>query len=339
MSNKTNQRFEELDALRGIAVMSVVLFHYTNKYDVFFTPNSSVFSGFYIGEYGVPLFFIISGFVIYLTVNNCKNAYDFAWRRFTRLYPIFWICVILTFFGVNYANTLPELKSNWLDGLFNLTMFYRPLRYFIDIKDVDGAYWSLLPELQFYLLIFSLMLFNKMKYIKGVSLIWLLLVIVENYMFHIPIIGSFINLYFGGFFIAGILFFRIRVYNEHTLVNHLFILCTLIINIIIYNTLNHPHPFLILPIIYVVFYLFIYGKLKFINNKVLLFLGAISYPLYLLHQNLGYVLIYQLRSYGYSSYIIVPFVTIVFIMLAAFLTFYIERPFLKLLRNFTPFKK
>ena len=66
-------RFEELDVLRGLAAFSVVLFHYTVRYDqMFHVERDHVFQLVY-GYYGVKLFFMISGFVITLTLARTRT--------------------------------------------------------------------------------------------------------------------------------------------------------------------------------------------------------------------------------------------------------------------------
>jgi peptidoglycan/LPS O-acetylase OafA/YrhL len=136
----SKNRFDPLDALRGIAALSVFLFHYTAKYREFFGHFFSEKLDFKFGFYGVSLFFIISGFVIFMTVNNVKNTSEFIYRRSLSLYPTFWICLLITFLGVNIGGLLPKLFTTWKNFFFNLTMFYRNLQMFTDIKDVDGAY-------------------------------------------------------------------------------------------------------------------------------------------------------------------------------------------------------
>ena len=82
-------RIYELDAFRGIAAMAVVLYHYSTRYNEIFDVTS--FLNFSFGWMGVPLFFILSGFVITLSVNRCKSPFEFLYRRFIRLYPTYWI--------------------------------------------------------------------------------------------------------------------------------------------------------------------------------------------------------------------------------------------------------
>ena len=333
MHKSTTRRFSELDALRGIAALSVVLFHYTAKYREFFGHTFSEKLDLKLGFYGVALFFIISGFVIFMTVNKVKSASEFVFKRFIRLYPTFWVCLIITFLGVNFWNLLPKMETSWHDALLNLTMFYRILLVFTEIKDVDGAYWSLLPELQFYFLILLVYLSKQLNNIKLVALLWLTLIIIENFVFHIRILGLLMDLQFGGFFIAGILFYKIAVEKENSIWNHLFILATLIINILLYIKFKNDGAIFMIPLIYFIFYLFVYGKLSWLNNKILLFLGAISYPLYLIHQNLGYSLIKQFEIWGYTSFYVVIFTILVFIFVGSLITFYVEKPILNHFRK------
>ena len=233
---------------------------------------------------------------------------------------------------------IASIGSNWQNAALNLTMFYRLLRGFGDIKDVDNAYWSLLPEIQFYLLMGLVIFFKQVKKIKLICLLWLLLIVIENFVVHIRILGLIINLQLGGFFIAGILFYKIAVEKEITIFNHLFILATLVINIILYVKWMQNGALVSIMLIYLIFYLFSYGKLKWMGNKVLLFLGTISYPLYLIHQNLGYNVIKQFEIWGYSNFFVIILTMVIFILLASLISFYIEKPMINFFRNTRFFK-
>jgi peptidoglycan/LPS O-acetylase OafA/YrhL len=80
-------RFLELDALRGIAVFLVLLSHYTWAYDYHFQSLSEHSFHFSHGEFGVQVFFMISGFVIFMTIEKTQSIKDFIISRFSRLYP------------------------------------------------------------------------------------------------------------------------------------------------------------------------------------------------------------------------------------------------------------
>ncbi len=68
-------RLAELDALRGIAALAVVVFHYTVKAPEILPRVVTVDHGFALGNYGVQLFFAISGFVIFMTVLELLVAF------------------------------------------------------------------------------------------------------------------------------------------------------------------------------------------------------------------------------------------------------------------------
>jgi len=98
MGNKN--RLTSLDALRGIAALGVVLYHFTSLFAIKFsyTELSAIFpSGYsHLGRYGVELFFIISGFVISMSIENSNNVYRFFVSRFSRLFPTFWAAVFIS---------------------------------------------------------------------------------------------------------------------------------------------------------------------------------------------------------------------------------------------------
>lgn len=90
---------------------------------------------------------------------------------------------------------------------------------------------------------------------------------------------------------------------------------------------------IISAVLFGVFYLLINRKLNVLNNKVLIFLGTISFSFYLIHQNFGYIIINYLESKGLVSefYIVIPL--IFSILIASLITFYVERPIQNILKN------
>src|SRR3954467_13086305 len=84
-------RIPELDLLRFTAAAGVVLFHATDwPAHATALTHASTF-----GFMGVPLFFMISGFVILMTAQN-RSGIEFVNSRIARLYPSYWICVLLS---------------------------------------------------------------------------------------------------------------------------------------------------------------------------------------------------------------------------------------------------
>ncbi len=95
------KRYQELDSLRGVAALMVVVFHFTMGRK----EGQYLFN---LGNTGVELFFIISGFVIFMSINKMKNSKEFIINRFTRLYPTYWTCVTFTFILIAWSSTWNE---------------------------------------------------------------------------------------------------------------------------------------------------------------------------------------------------------------------------------------
>jgi len=293
-------RIKELDVFRGIAALNVVIFHYTSRYRMNFGHNYPQYLDWEIGRYGVELFFMISGFVIFMSLQGNTSIESFAKKRFARLYPEYWICVCLTFLVLSIAAD-PEVETVSPPVLLlNLTM----VQGVFNVKSVDGVYWSLIPELFFYFTIGLLYYLGQFSRIRIFGAVWLSLMIL-NSLFALPFGAYLLNLQYGMFFMAGILFYRLKFsmggWQEHAL-----ILLSFIAALCSHPGLAQAYVYLL---IYLLFYLFTYGMLNKISWKPLVFLGYISYPLYLIHQNVGFVLMRTLNRY-LSSELLVLLLTI-----------------------------
>ncbi|GAB5458909.1 MAG: acyltransferase [Henriciella sp.] len=170
---KPNERLDVLDGLRGIAALMVVLFHFMARWTEqmhvqSLYPYGDIFLEWfpplrYFGVIGVQLFFLISGFVIILTLQRCSGILDFAGRRFARLWPTMLVCATLTTLLVN---------GTGIHARFLGTAYWevQPLEYFASIffidpgligrytgienlRWVDGVYWTLWSEVRFYFVI------------------------------------------------------------------------------------------------------------------------------------------------------------------------------------------
>ncbi len=318
-------RLKELDSLRGVACIFVLLFHYTTQYAKIFNTTLTVnFLDFKYGGLGVDLFFIISGFVIYLTIIKTKSPSDFLFKRFSRLYPTFWICVFLTFIIVNISN-VKIYQRDFSELIVNLTM----IPDVFGVKRIDGVYWSLLPELAFYLAMFFLLLIKKVKKIEIISFVWLFLILMNSLSDVMPI-RVLLNLKFGYLFIMGMNFYKIKL-RESNWIHHLLIWLSYGISFLVFEpSIKH----LILLFFTLVFYLFAYDKLVWFTFKPLVKLGQISYALYLIHQFVGYVIISRLIELGiHNSFLLLLIPATITILLALLITDYIEKPVQIFLRN------
>jgi peptidoglycan/LPS O-acetylase OafA/YrhL len=163
-------RVPELDLLRFTAAAAVVVFHF-----YVLLPGATVLQRVVseVGRYGflgVPLFFMISGFVILWTAFN-RSPGQFVLARLCRLYPSYWACVLITSAVLAAAGGAPP----WRQIVTNLTMLHHLFGY----ESVDEVYWTLFIELKFYGLIFLLLLFRQLPRIEQWLAVWLALCTVS----------------------------------------------------------------------------------------------------------------------------------------------------------------
>lgn len=315
---KTNKiRISELDALRGIAALAVVFFHYTTQYDKLFGHISPLNLHFPYGDHGIHLFFMISGFVIFLTLDRIERPMDFVISRFSRLYPAYWFAIILTTAVVwNYGLDGQEIS------IFSTIINFSMLQGFFELPDVDGVYWTLLYELIFYILIFTVYKLGYLKHIALFIIALLLLNIINSFVNIIPWkIQLFLLLQYNHLFGAGILFYLLRRDG-----NKAIYFATLALCLVAQWSQGHFISSAVITCFFLLFLLFTYQKLKFIAIKPLIWLGSISYSLYLLHQNIGYVIIREMEALGYSTNIAILTALCISLFLAHNVMKIVERP-------------
>jgi peptidoglycan/LPS O-acetylase OafA/YrhL len=335
-----SNRYDELDALRGIAALSVVFFHLTMG-----RPEGQSF--FKLGVTGVELFFIISGFVIYMSLNKIKSSLEFVINRTSRLYPTYWTVVTFTFFLISIKsfykfNTFPP--DNLTIYLGNMTMF----QYCLGIRDLDGPYWTMIIEMVFYIGILFLFHFRALKFLNiiGITLSIVAVImatfqsnfVILNRILHLLPVLNFIPLFF-----AGTILYKIHQNKSKLLQNYIILIICLICQIALFRySGSAPHyithlEFAIMLTIYIsLFILFVNGKLRFIVSKTTLFFGKISFPLYLIHQEISLEVIIPAltRKFHMNFWIASFFVALpIVIILASLITFYIEIPVRKQMRE------
>ncbi|RYV51355.1 acyltransferase [Pengzhenrongella frigida] len=145
-------RLGALDALRFFAAMAVLIYHFTvRNSQAWGRPPAEVFpnAGEWLmyGALGPELFLVISGFVILMTAWD-RSVANVAASRIARLFPAYWSGVLLT--GALLLWIWPGGKNVTAGEVaVNLTM----LQSLFDVGNVDGVYWTLWAELRFYVLI------------------------------------------------------------------------------------------------------------------------------------------------------------------------------------------
>jgi len=323
------ERLIGLDALRGLAALAVVLFHYSTSYQMQIGHADPLPFHFYIGNYGVQLFFLISGFVIFMTLERTRRASDFVVSRFSRLFPAYWSAICLTLLTVTLIG-LPQQQLPARDLLANFSM----VQEFFGFRSIDGSYWTLEIELFFYVQMLFWYLLGMLERIRWIIVGWLALVLVYGLFVHNGwhfsySVRELLILEYIPFFAIGILFYRIRTRPHETAANALLIgACMLVI-----GAVYRPDFFWVALTCVLIFTAFISGRLDWLGWRPLAFLGGISYSLYLLHQAIGFALIYRFQELGMPSVVACALTIACVILLAWGLNVAVEKPAMRWLRD------
>lgn len=327
--NSPSVRVVELDALRGIAAVAVMAYHYTTRYTEQIGHAGGMPLDLLAGKYGVQLFFLISGFVIFMTLERTRNAMDFVVSRFSRLFPGYWSALAITSLVV-YSIGLPLQQLPLRDWALNLTM----VQEFLGGEHLDGSYWTLQIELFFYAQMLLWYMLGLLKRIHWIIAGWLVLAAIEGvcekHGWHFSyVLRELLILRFIPFFAMGILFYRIRQHpGEWPLNAAMIALCLFAIGIG-----ERPVFLLVGTICCAIFIAFTLGWLRFLNVRFFAWLGTLSYSLYLIHQAIGFAVIYRLEQLGVQSLAACGAAVAVAFGLAMLLSYGVERPAMRWIRS------
>lgn len=316
-------RLPALDLLRLLAALSVVLFHYTFRgwaadgYTHVHLP--ALISWTKYGARGVSLFFVISGFVIAYSAAG-RAAQEFAMARIVRLYPTFVFCMTLTF-AVTLLFGMPPFTGSLQQWLANLAIAAPALGQ----PYMDGAYWSIVAEITFYAwmaLFIAAGLFPR--YLAQLSFVWLAITLLNVTVIHSGAVERIFLTEVSGFFAAGLLLYEIFFRQSSSTGWMLLIAATLIaafqtIEAASWSRAHYAVEFSSAVITalcvasVVLVALAIQVRRLPLNAPLVAALGGLTYPLYLLHQHVGYIIFN--RSEG-----VVPDWLLVSVVIALMLT-------------------
>jgi peptidoglycan/LPS O-acetylase OafA/YrhL len=322
-----------LDLLRLLAALAVVLFHYAYRgaaadgFTKISLPLLEPVAKY--GSFGVELFFVISGFVIARSAMG-RTAIDFGIARAARLWPAFAVCTTVTFI-VTYFFGAPRFETSFVHWAANLTMlspaFGQPF--------MDGAYWSILREIVFYGWMALFVAFGVFpRRVDEIVLGWLSIALANEALLHSKIILYLFATDYAGFFCAGILLAEIargrRGWQAPFLIAvSAVIACSEALSDARwtaghYSTYIDPRVMIGLTIVAIAL-VAAASRIKQIPlpGKVLMALGGLTYPLYLLHQHVGYIAFNRLGQH-IPAEILVPAMAVVMIGAAFAISRYIE---------------
>jgi acetyl esterase/lipase/peptidoglycan/LPS O-acetylase OafA/YrhL len=168
---RVKTRVDELDLLRFVAVLAIVFFHYAFRGYAADAKSLMPYPFLVpVAKYGylaLELVFMVSGFVISMSAANSRFR-DFVVSRIVRLYPAFWVGCTLTFL-VTLAIGEPRYTASVGQYLVNLTM----LAEFLGVPSLDGVYWFLYVQLLLYVLVTAAVFLGGMHRFQWLLVAWL----------------------------------------------------------------------------------------------------------------------------------------------------------------------
>ncbi|NYI07897.1 acyltransferase family protein [Allostreptomyces psammosilenae] len=340
-------RLYALDGLRLVAALMVVAYHYMaygansdvtgwggDPADHFPAPVSAAAS---YGFLGVELFFLISGFVICMSCWG-RSPKEFLVSRVTRLFPAYWLAILVTTAVMNIAPVVydpPELTL----VLSNLTMFQEAF----NVGHIDGVYWSLWAELRFYL-IFGIVVAMGTTYQRVLLFcgIWAVASVLSDQA-ELPLLDLLAQPRYAPFFIAGVVMYLMHRFRPNPMLWGLLIFCWLVAQHRTWALINQAQESLshqlswevalgFVTAFFLLVLLVALGKLDFVRWGWLTTAGAITYPLYLLHENIGWTVIHVLSD-RVPSWAIVAGLVPALMLLSWLVHRLVERPVGRALRR------
>ena len=328
--NQNQSRLTILDALRAIAAISVCLYHFNGKGDSDPVGRSSISFLLQHGNYGVEIFFVISGFIIPTAMFWSKFTYrdtgNFLLRRWTRLYPAFAFVAIWQLIfshtgnaALGYGGDSPGLT--WARAITNFTLTSE----FFGHGWYLAIFWTLAVEAQYYLLValsFPLLVHRREWVRMATVFAWIGATYVAGYG---PSVFTWT-----AFFSLGILVFL----KKQQLVRSWLFWVLLVLAAISHESSRNE---ISACIGFATAVLILYSPA--IKSRILIGLGAISYSVYLTHLIIGgAVLIHwkRLPAWLQIGDLSIAAATLVTVAVSVGFYFCLEKPFHNLARRMKP---
>jgi len=301
-TSRQNDRLSFLDCIRGIAALAVLVEHAGSGS----WPSFHVFvhNSFNFGKFGVASFFLTSGFVIPFSLERSNSVKRFWINRFFRLYPLYWLSLLLlvVLYFAGAPNVFdPNFVSHMVRNLLvNITM----LQQFVGIPNAEGLYYTLCMEMALYIFL-SILFLRKWNHLS-LRIAWAASILLAAagiltpllLQKRIPMAGLF---YFLCFFVGTCVYrhFTAQLSAKSLAALLVFVsistVAEIYCNYVVIKKVDSTEVFTLWAVLlpWSAAYLLFLVAYSFRSHKFpafLIYLGTISYSVYLFHPSIGRVL-------------------------------------------------
>lgn len=321
-----------IDIIRVISVFLVVLYHYTYRYNQLFESNIEFNFVIQHGSYAVLTFFLMSG---YFATKDFEylDAKKYGIKRFFRLFPSYWVAIIIVYPITKLY--LPTRAVSLRDFFLNFTM----CQTIFGAGDVDGAYWTLFCELFFYCLVVLICILKLKRWTLHLIIAYAVLLVLLNICKMLGLNLSLMKvndmMYLYCFLIGVVISLFHQKYVKSNIIKTLLCISVAIFEMQQFFLHNYSSGLFLVAstmIFVMCIKLWDYKPIKKQNASMYLvrFLVDVSFPLYLVHQNIGYVVMNSLDNIGATLEFILIIPLLLTFIIAVLLHYTIEIPFGKL---------
>lgn len=322
-----------LDLSRFLAALVVLLYHLAYRGHTVGHIENAPFDALAgwtkYGFLGVPFFFMISGYVILMSANRQPQWQGFIASRAARLYPAYWCAIFATVAVMVLAAGNPTDISVY-QTIVNLSMF----QTFVGVDHIDGVFWSLTVEIVFYAWIVALIVFKAMHRFESFSLV-ILLVAAIHALHPLPSVLYVLLLpYWSCYFVAGAMFHLIQSQGMNTSRLTTLALCfALALNQCLHYTQKMEDTYLqafsgaaalMITTGMFAFFALIVATKRQVSIPGAVTLGALSYPIYLLHENIGYITLGAFANTD-NQYVVLGAFTLAIMVVSWVISRYVEK--------------
>jgi peptidoglycan/LPS O-acetylase OafA/YrhL len=305
-----------------------MIHHHAQYYDVLYPGRKPLPIDLGAGHFGVELFFIISGFVILMTIERKRTVLDFLLSRFTRLMPAFLAAVVIASLILMLRPMPPLHMPTVVQFIANLTM--APALF--GQEGIDLPYWTLTYELIFYVLMAGILGLNCLRSIEWFGLLLLGIGFLVWAFVDIPAhrrIGIVSLAHYSNFFLIGICLYRVHMGTARP-ITWVALACAIAASArgggeqAFYAS---PTEYLLLTIAFTALVWFAVSRHgKWLIWRPAVFLGRVSYPLYLVHVAVGFEIILFGVQHGWSTMTGIVVAGAASLLLATMLHYLVELP-------------